>query len=116
MNNNLIEFEGFKIPIETITEEDMPNEILKEVYGLNGKDVAISLMLYQRGVTIQVPSKPFEKIKKRILKDMYDGTTASIRKIARTFGLAEGRIREILKDQSFDVPDERQIGLFDNAQ
>lgn len=115
-DNNFIECDGFKFEKEIITKDDMPNEVLKEVYEMCGRDVAVLLMLYQRGVNVQVPSQPWNKIRNRILKEMFDGTTASIRKIARKFGLAEARVREILKAEKFDVPDERQIGLFDNAQ
>lgn len=110
-DNNFIECDGFKISKDTITEEDMPNETLKEIYGICGSDVAISLCQYQRGVAINVPAQPWNKIRNRILKEMYDGTTASIRNIARKFGLPEPRIREILKNQRYNVPDERQIGL-----
>ncbi len=112
-DNNFIECDGFKFEKEIITEDDMPNEVLKEIYGICGRDVAISLCQYQRGVGIQVPSQPWNKIRNRILKEMFDGSTASIRNISRKFGLAEARVREILKDEKFDVPDERQIGLFD---
>ena len=42
---------------------------------------------------------------------MFDGTTASIRNIARKFGLPEVRVREILKDQRYNVPDQRQMEL-----
>ena len=115
-DNNTIECDGFRIEKDIITEDDMPNEVLKEIYGICGKDVAISLCQYQRGIIIQVPSQPWNKIRNRVLKELFDGTTASIRNIARKFGLAESRVREILKAEKFNVPDERQMGLFDNAQ
>lgn len=51
-----IECDGFRIEKDKITEDDMPNETLKEIYGICGADVAISLCLYQRGVAINVPS------------------------------------------------------------
>ncbi|MCR5260611.1 MAG: hypothetical protein K6C94_02115 [Candidatus Gastranaerophilales bacterium] len=114
-NDNIIECDGFHIERETITEDDMPNEILKEIYGICGRDVAISLCQYQRGVTINVPAQPWNKIRNRILTEFFDGTTASLRIIARKFGLAEARVREILKEGKIDVPDERQMGLFDNV-
>lgn len=110
-DNDFIECDGFKISKNTITEDDMPNETMKEIYGICGADVAISLCQYQRGVAINVPSQPWNKIRNRLLKEMFDGTTASIRKIARQFGLQEARIREILKEQRYNVPDARQIGL-----
>lgn len=115
-DSNFIECDGFKIEKNIITEDDMPNEILKEIYGICGREVAISLCQYQRGVTINVPARPWNKIRNRILKEMFDGTTASIRMIARKFGITEFRIREMLKTEKFNVLDERQLGLFDNAK
>lgn len=112
-DNKYIEFDGFKIERNKITEDDMPNAVLKEVYGLCGRDVAISLCEFQRGVSVIVPSQPWNKFRNRILKEMFDGTTASIRNIARKFGLAESRVREILKEGKFNVPTENQLGLFD---
>lgn len=114
-NDNFIECDGWKIEKDIITEEDMPNETLKEIYDICGRDVAISLCQFQRGVQVNVPARPWTKVRNRILHEMFDGTTASIRNIARKFGIAESSIREILRNQKIDVPDERQMGLFDNA-
>lgn len=108
----IIQFDGMEIDTDEIIAEDMPNEIMKEIYELCGKDTAISLLEYQRGVIIQVPTRAFYKLKRRLIGQYYDGTTASIRKICRKFNMADARVREVLKEQRLNAPNERQPSLF----
>lgn len=101
--------------IDIITIEDMPNETFREIYELCGKEVAVSLLQHYAGCQIQVPSRAFYYLRQRILKDEFDGTTASIRLLARKYNFTQARIREILKEAKVDVPVDGQLGLFEDS-
>jgi len=107
----ILKFDGMQIDTDEIISDDMPNEIMKEIYEICGKDTALSLLEYQRGVVIQVPTRAFDKLKKRMVGEFYDGTTASIRRICRKFNISDTRVREILKEQRVKTPDENQLSL-----
>ncbi len=109
----IIETMFVNFDIDDVTVDDMPNEVFKEIYEMCGKDVAISLMKEFTGVVIQVPSKPFYKIERKKALSEFDGTTASIRHIARKYNITENRIRELLKKSHADTPSTGQISMFD---
>lgn len=112
-----IQTEHLTVNIKDITRDDMPSEFLTEVYDLCGKDVALSLMVHQKGVNVFIPSRPFLKLERRLLVDEFDGTSASLRRIARKYSMSEGVIRQILKKASrTPLPADGQIGLFDEEE
>lgn len=98
--------------IDIITVDDMPNQTFKEIYELCGKEVAISLLQNYAGCQIQVPARAFYNLRQRLLKSEFDGTTESIRYLARKYGFTEYRVREALKAAKVDVPAEGQLELF----
>lgn len=102
--------------IDVITIDDMPNNTFKEIYELCGKDVAVSLLQNYSGCQIQVPARAFYYLRQRLLKDEFDGTTESIRYLARKYGFTQARIREFLKEAKISVPAEGQLGLFNKGQ
>ena len=113
----IIKTEYIDIDIDLLTINDMPNEILKEIYTLCGRDVAVSLMENFCGSFLTIPARPFDKIVRRIATEEFDGTTASIRNIARKYKIAEPVIRKLLKQSKIkNVPIEGQIGLFDKNE
>ena len=112
----LLHIDGMEIDVDEIRSEDMPNEVMREIYDLCGRDVALSLLEYQRGVVLQIPTRPFDKFKKRVICEYFDGTTASIRNICRKFNLADARVREILREQHKKPPSRGQIGLFEGKK
>jgi len=96
--------EHMTIDIDLIDLEDMPNESLKEIYELCGREVAVSLMENQNGVFIMMPARPFIKLERRIMLKEFDGTTASLRRIARKFCISEVVVRDILKKARVKLP------------
>lgn len=55
-------------------------------------------------------------MRQRLLKDEFDGTTESIRYLARKYGFTEARIREFLKEAKVPVPAEGQLSLLNKGQ
>ena len=92
-----VKTEHLTVDIDVISENDMPNEALKEIYAICGREVAVSLMENQCGVFIMMPARPFIKLERRLMIEEFDGTTASLRRIARKFSISEVVIRDILK-------------------
>ncbi len=99
MNNNqeTVQILNYEIPLNEITPDDMPNEVMREVYDFCGVYVAVSLLLHMRGNQILVPTKGLKLLEKKIINKFYDGTASSIRNIARNLNLSEVYIRHILK-------------------
>lgn len=85
------------VDIDDITEEDMPNDTLKEVFGTCGREVAVSLMEHQSGVFIMMPARPFLKLEQRLMIEEFDGSPASLRQVARKYNVSESRIRYIIR-------------------
>ena len=92
-----------QIDIEDITVDDMPNDALKEIFDLCGKEVAISLMEHQNGVFIFMPARPFMKLEKRIMISEFDGSPTSIRNIARKYCISEAIVRDELKKAKLQI-------------
>ena len=86
----------------------MPSESLKEVFELCGRDVAVSLMEHQNGVFLLMPARPFLKLERRLLLKEFDGTTASLRRIARKYCMSEVVVREVLKKSRVKLPEEKK--------
>lgn len=104
-------YNGLKINSEAVSIDDMPSEVFKEIYEICGADVALSLLINMYGATILVPTRGMLKIEKRVILKEYDGTTASIRNIARKFRLSETYIRETLRQSKVILPSEGQTSL-----
>lgn len=100
------------VDIDDITKQDMPNEMFEEIFDMCGKEVAVSLLENQCGVMIAVPARPFIKLERRLMIDEFDGTTASIRKIARKYQITEAVVRDELKRNRKNVPVEGQLDMF----
>lgn len=99
-----VKTEHLMVDIDWITEDDMPNEALKEIYGSCGRDVAVSLMENQNGIFIMMPARPFIKLERRLMIEEFDGSGASLRKMARKYNISEAVIRNILKKAKVKVP------------
>lgn len=99
------------IDTDTITRDDMPNDMLAEIFELCGADVALSLITNMQGNIIQVPTRGLEKFEKKLILKEYNGTTASIRKLARTLVVSETYIRGILSQNRIEAPVEGQMSF-----
>jgi len=72
-------FNDLEIDTETIKKEDMPTEVFEEVFDFIGAEATVALLYYMLGNIIQVPTaRATYKVERRIIKENYDGTTASI--------------------------------------
>lgn len=104
----IFEYNGLKINSEKLRKEDMPTEIFEEIFEICGADVALSLLIKMSGNLIQVPTRGMQKIERKIIINDYDGTTASIRDIARRFNISEMYIRNILNESKIKTPSPNQ--------
>ena len=93
----LIQTEHVTVDIDDITEDDMPNETLREIFSICGAEVAISLMEHQSGIFILMPARPFLKLEQRLMLEEFDGSASSLRQIARKYNVSESRIRYMFK-------------------
>ncbi len=107
-------YNGYEIDTDNILIDDMPTALFREIYELCGVETAVNLLYYMRGNIIQVPSTGLSKFEDRIISAEYDGTTASIRKIARKYSITEVTVRNILSRTRNNLPVEGQmdLGLF----
>ena len=97
-NKETVQILNYEIPLKEITPDDMPNDVMREVYDFCGVDVAVSLLIHMRGNQILVPTKGLKLLERKIINKFYDGTASSIRNIARNLNLSEVYIRHILKN------------------
>ena len=93
----------------------MPTQIMKDVFELCGRETAIKLLVYMQGNIIQVPARPWLNIQIQYIKEKYDYSAHSIKDIARTIGVSEKFVREVLKTKIKvkDVPVEGQLNIKD---
>jgi hypothetical protein len=101
-------YNNIKIDTEKLTLEDMPNETFQEIFEFCGAEAAISLLVHMRGSFIQVPVNGFVNIVKKLIVENYDGSTASIRNIARNYGVTEFFIRTVLSENKVQAPEAGQ--------
>lgn len=109
-----IEIGNLIINTDDLTVDDMPSEIFREIFEICGAEVAVLLLKYMNGNIIQVPTRGFFKLQKKIVLKEYDGTTASIRKLSRKLNISDAGIREILAENKINAPCEGQLELFEN--
>ena len=107
-------YNGLEINSEDVTVDDMPNEVFREIYEFCGVDCALSLLINMNACLIQVPTKGLCNIEKKLVVKDYNGTTASIRNIARKYNISETYIRNILKENKITTPATGQLDLFDD--
>ena len=107
----IVEVDGIQINTEQVQIEDMPTQLFKEIFKFCGAETAVLLLKNMPGNIIQVPTKGFSRIIKRIILSDYDGTSESLRRICRTHRFTEAHVRKILKDLRVDAPLEGQISL-----
>lgn len=107
-----------KIKTEDLTVDDMPTQIMKDVFELCGRETAIKLLIYMQGNIIQVPARPWINIQIEYIKEKYDYTARSIKDIARTLGLSEKFVRDVLKKEVKPkiIPCEGQRDIFQQLE
>lgn len=108
----IYKFNELEIDPDTLTRDDMPTEIFEEVFDFIGAQAAVGLLYYMPGNIIQVPTaRAMYKVERRLIKENYDGTTASIRAMSRKFRISEKQVRDILKQHKIDTPSVGQESL-----
>ncbi|MBR1943119.1 hypothetical protein IJ843_05235 [bacterium] len=108
----IYKFNELEIDSDTLTRDDMPTEIFEEVFDFIGAEAAVGLLYYMPGNIIQVPtSRAMYKVERRLIKENYDGTTASIRLMSRKFRISEKQVRDILKQHKIITPSVGQESL-----
>lgn len=99
------------VDADDIKAEDMPTSTMKDIFELCGKDCALRLLIYMAGNIIQVPARPWVKIQENYIMKNYDYSAQSIKRIARTIGVSEKYVRDVLKTRVKSVPCEGQINF-----
>ena len=108
----IFKYDGIDIDSEKLTVDDMPTEIMREIFTYCGADTAMNLLCHMNGCTIQIPTNGMSKIERKIIVNHYNKSgckTAAIREICRRFNISEGHVRNILRDAKQDVPCEGQL-------
>ena len=100
-----------KVKAEDLTSDDMPTAVMRDVFDICGRDTALNLMVYMQGNIIQVPSRPWLKIQEKYILKNYDYSARSIKIMARTIGVTEKFVRDILKGRVKTIPIEGQINF-----
>lgn len=100
------------IRVEDISTDDMPNQVFKDIAEICGMETACKLLTNFQGNLIQVPTRGFVNIEKKIILAGYDYSTQSIRVLARKLIVSEKYIRDVLKRSGIDAPVEGQIPAF----
>lgn len=103
---------GIEIDINDIELDDMPNDDFKDIYEICGVEVALTILTYFTGTNITVPVKAFDRIKKKIIKNQYDGTRKSIKRLCRELGMTERTVTAIISEMGVTPPTEGQMSLF----
>lgn len=107
----IIEYKGYKN--QEVTMNDIP-EGMKLVADLCGLNIAVLLLQNLKGLTFSVPSNGFEQIEKKIILQEFDGTTATLKKLALQLDLNEKTVRGILKKYKLEDTD-GQLCLFEKG-
>lgn len=103
-----------EVPTEDISSDDMPNDLMKDIFDLCGRDTAIKLLVFFAGNTIAIPIRAWNTLQKNFILKNYDGKAATIKKIARKLCVTEKYIREILRQNHFkNVPVVGQLTILD---
>ena len=86
--------------------KDMPNDTFEDIAILCGIETALKLLKEMSGNNIYVPRNGFKLAKDRYIRKHYDGSTDSIRRLARECGVSERYIYTVINET------EGQIKLF----
>lgn len=81
-----------------ITEDDLPNEIMKYVAEACGIEVARALLKRCPGMRIDVPARPNRNAMKRYIEVNYTGRNAAV--LASKLGVSERFIYMVLTEKS----------------
>lgn len=84
--------------LDSITAEDLPNDVLQHVAETCGLDVAKSLLLHCAGMRIDIPLRPKRDAAKRYIELHYTGTNAQA--LAAKIGMSERFVYKVLKEKS----------------
>ena len=87
-----------KFPVEELTVEDMPTQIMRDVFECCGAEVAVKLLLYFSGSYVLIPTNGLKMLENKVIYKYYDGSAISIKRLARNLGTSETRIRSVLKN------------------
>lgn len=79
---------------EEITREDMPNEIMRDIWDDFGKEVAVKLMDEYGGVPIVPPKRGFLKYVNRKINEEFTGDNYN--ELIRRYGVSRSHIYNIM--------------------
>lgn len=83
--------------LNNITVEDMPNDEIKFLAEFCGVETAVNLVENLRGVTINIPSDGFRRLKDKHILQNYDGSRSSILRLSLQCDVTDKYIYKLLK-------------------
>lgn len=87
----------YKLWMDYIQPEDMPNDDLKFIAESAGIKSALALIFCTPGLTVTIPKNSFKEVKERYIMSKYDGTKYSINRLAVDCGLSQRYIYKIIE-------------------
>lgn len=102
--------------MQNLTIEDMPNEVFQDIAERCGLEAAKILLTEFQGTNIYIPTDGFKKLRDSYILKNFDGSTASLRRLAMELRVSEQCIRDVLKkSKNLDI-NENQLQLFKETE
>ena len=98
--------------MQNLTVEDMPNEVFQDIAERCGLEAAKILLTQFQGTTIYIPTDGFKNLRNSYILKNFDGSTASLRRLAIELKVSEQCIRDVLKKHKNVDINENQLQLF----
>jgi Mor family transcriptional regulator len=93
-------------PLDSLTEDDLPNDVLQYVAEVAGIEVVRKLLIHCPGMRLDIPVRPKRDFAKRYIELNYDGHNAKI--LATKLGMSEAFVYKVLKEKSAMKPAARE--------
>ena len=88
--------------LDSITEDDLPNDVLVHIAETCGIEVARSLLIHCPGMRIDVPTRPKRDAAKRYIELNYNG--GNVEELASKLGMSRAFVYKVLKEPSAMKP------------
>ncbi len=89
--------EEFKSEVSAMSQDDLPNDDLKDLAQVCGMETAIKLLKELNGIHIYIPKDGFKKVIDRFIIKNFNGTNA--KKLAIICDISEVHVYEIIRKE-----------------
>jgi len=84
--------------MDTLTADDLPNDVLQYVAETCGIEVARALLRHCPGMRIEIPMKPQREVAKRYIETHWNGK--NVGSLAGTLGMSRSFVYKVLSEKS----------------